>query len=62
MIEMLEGVPGSGKSYHAVAEKLLPWLRAGRRLYVAIDGIYWTGSRPLRIEPSRTCTNKSPVG
>lgn len=40
MIEMLEGVPGSGKSYHAVAEKLLPWLRAGRRLYVAIDGIY----------------------
>ena len=37
---MLEGVPGSGKSYHAVAEKLLPWLRAGRRLYVAIDGIY----------------------
>lgn len=40
MIEMLEGVPGSGKSYHAVAEKLLPWLRSGRRLYVAIDGIY----------------------
>ena len=40
MIEMLEGVPGSGKSYHAVAEKLLPWLRAGRRLYVAIDGLY----------------------
>ena len=40
MIEMLEGVPGSGKSYHAVAEKLLPWLRAGRRLYVCIDGIY----------------------
>ncbi|MDO9119680.1 MAG: zonular occludens toxin domain-containing protein [Nitrospira sp.] len=40
MIEMLEGVPGSGKSYHAVAEKLVPWLRAGRRLYVAIDGIY----------------------
>ena len=40
MIEMLEGVPGSGKSYHAVADKLLPWLRAGRRLYVAIDGIY----------------------
>ena len=40
MIEMYEGVPGSGKSYQAVAEKLLPWLRAGRRLYVAIDGIY----------------------
>lgn len=40
MIEMLEGVPGSGKSYHAVAEKLLPWLRAGRRLYVCIEGIY----------------------
>lgn len=40
MIELLEGVPGSRKSYHAVAEKLLPWLRAGRRLYVCIDGIY----------------------
>ena len=25
MIEMLEGVPGSGKSYHAVAEKFGAW-------------------------------------
>ena len=40
MIELFEGVPGSGKSYNCVKEKLLPWLRNGRRLYVYIDGIY----------------------
>ena len=40
MIEMLEGVPGSGKSYHAVAHKFLPWVRAGRRIYIYVDGIY----------------------
>jgi zona occludens toxin len=40
MITLLEGTPGSGKSYYAVAEYLLPWLRAGRRLYVAVDGFY----------------------
>jgi len=40
MITLLEGTPGSGKSYYAVAEYLLPWLRTGRRLYVAVDGFY----------------------
>lgn len=40
MIQLLEGTPGSGKSYHAVKEYLLPWVRRGRRLYVAIDGFY----------------------
>jgi zona occludens toxin len=40
MIELYEGVPGSGKSYHAVAEKFLPWVRHGRRLYIYVDGIY----------------------
>ena len=40
MIELYEGVPGSGKSYNCVKDKLLPWLRQGRRLYVYIDGIY----------------------
>jgi zona occludens toxin (predicted ATPase) len=40
MIELYEGVPGSGKSYHAVAEKFLPWVRQGRRLYIYVDGIY----------------------
>lgn len=40
MITLLEGTPGSGKSYYSVAEYLLPWLRAGRRLYVAVDGFY----------------------
>lgn len=40
MIELLEGVPGAGKSYHAVAEYLLPWMRKGRRLYVHVDGFY----------------------
>ena len=40
MIEMLEGVPGSGKSYYAVTEKLLKWVRGGRRVYVYVDGFY----------------------
>ncbi len=40
MIELLEGVPGAGKSYHAVAEYLLPWVRKGRRIYVYVDGFY----------------------
>ncbi len=40
MIELYEGVPGSGKSYHAICEKFLPWVKHGRRLYIAVDGIY----------------------
>lgn len=40
MIELYEGVPGSGKSYHAVCEKFLPWVRQDRRLYISVDGIY----------------------
>ena len=40
MIEMLEGVPGSGKSYYAVTERLLKWVRSGRRVYVYVDGFY----------------------
>jgi zona occludens toxin (predicted ATPase) len=40
MIELIEGVPGSGKSYYTVAERLLVWLRANRRIYLYIDGIY----------------------
>lgn len=40
MIEMLEGVPGSGKSYYAVTERLLKWVRAGRRIYAYVDGFY----------------------
>ena len=40
MITLLEGTPGSGKSYYGVAEYLLPWLRSGRKMYVHIDGFY----------------------
>jgi hypothetical protein len=40
MIEMYEGVPGSGKSYYAVSERLLKWVRAGRRVYVFVEGFY----------------------
>ena len=40
VIEMLEGVPGSGKSYYAVSERLLKWVRAARRVYVFVDGFY----------------------
>lgn len=40
MILLLEGVPGAGKSFWGVGNKLIPWLRAGRRLYVYIDGAH----------------------
>jgi hypothetical protein len=40
VIELLEGVPGSGKSYYAVTERLLKWVRAGRRVYVFVEGFY----------------------
>lgn len=40
VIELFEGVPGSGKSYYAVAERLLKWVRAGRRVYVYVEGFY----------------------
>ena len=30
----------SGKSYYAVSERLLKWVRAGRRVYVYVDGFY----------------------
>ncbi len=40
MIEVLEGVPGSGKSYYAVSEKFLAWVRANRKIYVFVDGMY----------------------
>ncbi|THJ09806.1 MAG: hypothetical protein CAF43_012190 [Nitrospira sp. CG24C] len=40
LIQMLEGVPGSGKSYYAVTEYLLKWVRAGRRIYCYIEGFY----------------------
>ena len=40
MIEMLEGVPGSGKSYYAVSERFLSWVRANRKIYVYVDGIF----------------------
>lgn len=40
MIELYEGVPGSGKSYYAVAEKFLPAVRKGRRVYLYVEGIY----------------------
>jgi hypothetical protein len=40
MIEMLEGVPGSGKSYYAVAERFLSWVRANRKIYIYVEGIF----------------------
>lgn len=40
MILMCEGVPGSGKSYWGVWKKLLPALKAGRRIYVYLDGAF----------------------
>ena len=40
MIELLEGVPGSGKSYYAVSERFLSWVRANRKIYIYVDGIF----------------------
>ena len=40
MITLLEGTPGAGKSYHAVSDYLLPWVKSGRRLYVYVRGFY----------------------
>lgn len=40
MIELLEGVPGSGKSYYAVSERFLTWLRSHRKIYIYVDGIF----------------------
>jgi zona occludens toxin (predicted ATPase) len=61
MIELYEGVPGSGKSYNCVKDKFLPWLRHGRRLYVYIDGIYldrlaaFEGKEEADLEKQITC-------
>jgi zona occludens toxin (predicted ATPase) len=39
MIEIFEGLPGGGKSYAAVATRIIPWLRKGRRVWVLFEGI-----------------------
>jgi zona occludens toxin len=65
MIELYEGVPGSGKSYHAICEKFLPWVKQGRRLYIAVDGIYldrlslFTGIE-LPLSNNRSRSGKTP--
>ncbi len=40
MIELFEGVPGSGKTHHLIAERFLPWVKAGRRIFIYCRGIY----------------------
>lgn len=60
MIELFEGVPGAGKSYYAIAERFLVHLRAGRRIYAYIDGIYldklalFSGIEPADLEKQIT--------
>lgn len=60
MIELFEGVPGAGKSYYAIAERFLVHLRAGRRIYAYIDGIYldklslFSGIEPSDLEKQIT--------
>ena len=66
MIELYEGVPGSGKSYNCVKDKFLPWLRHGRRLYVYIDGIYldrlaaFEGKEEADLQKQITCWVEPP--
>src|SRR5689334_17414630 len=38
MILLCEGVPGAGKTFWAVGERLIQWIKRGRRLYVYLDG------------------------
>jgi zona occludens toxin (predicted ATPase) len=65
MIELYEGVPGSGKSYNCVKDKFLPWLRHGRRLYVYIEGIYldrlaaFEGKEEAEFAKQITCWTQS---
>lgn len=40
MIELLEGLPGQGKSYFAVAHRIIPQLKAGRRVVTNIEGVH----------------------
>lgn len=40
MLELLEGLPGSGKSYFLASERVVPWIKAGRRVYVFLEGVY----------------------
>lgn len=37
MIELLTGLPGSGKSYYAVSNKIVNALKSGRRVYAVMD-------------------------
>jgi len=39
MLTFLEGVPGSGKSYDAVASHVLPAIKAGRKVQARINGL-----------------------
>ena len=60
MIELYEGVPGAGKSYHAVSSKLLEWVRRNRRLYIYVEGFYldklalFEGREPAELEQQIT--------
>jgi zona occludens toxin (predicted ATPase) len=36
MIELFEGVPGAGKTCYVIGERVLPWVKAGLRVYVCM--------------------------
>ncbi|TAJ27899.1 MAG: hypothetical protein EPO64_05080, partial [Nitrospirae bacterium] len=60
MIELFEGVPGSGKNYYAVADTFLPAVKKGHRIYIYVDGIYldrlarFTGMAQTELESQIT--------
>lgn len=39
MVTLLYGYQGSGKSYHALAEYIIPWLQAGNHVYTNLTGL-----------------------
>ena len=56
MIELLQGLPGSGKSYYAVSNRIVSALKSGRRVYAVMDLVYsdfWSGLRGLGFNELR---------
>ncbi len=66
MIEIYEGIPGSGKSFWTIKEKLLPAIKDGRKIYVYVDGVYcdriaWFLGKPVAELKEQLVIMKDPL-
>lgn len=66
MIELYEGIPGSGKSFWTIKEKLLPAIQDGRKIYVYVDGVYcdriaWFLDKPVAELTEQLVIMKDPL-